>query len=160
MLAYRTPREMLRGIADSGGVVWGVVFQFPFYAGLMGLIKGTGLGLAIANFFVHVSTPETWPLIGFLSQAVINVFIPSGGTQWVVTGEILAKTSQQLGLSPAFAILIEVMGDQVSNMITPLWALPALALSGLRARDILGYTAMVMILGFTIMAVGLTVFRF
>ncbi len=160
MLAYRTPRHMLAGIAQASGVVWGVVFQFPFYAGLMGLIKGTGLGLWIANALVGMSSAWTWPTIGLATQAILNVFIPSGGTQWIVTGEVLSRANQAFGYSHAFAILIEVMADQVANMITPMWALPALALTGLRARDILGYTAMVMILGFVVMAAGLTLFRF
>ncbi len=158
MILYPTPRAMLHQLARSSEGVWGIVFQFPFYAGLMGLIKATGLGLLIAQTFAGFSTPLTWPTIGLASQAFLNLFIPSGGTQWIVTADILVKTSQALGFSHAHAILIEVMADQVANMLTPMWALPALALSGLRAKDIMGYTAIVMVVGFVIMAVGLTVF--
>jgi short-chain fatty acids transporter len=139
--------------------VWGIVFQFPFYAGLMGLLKGTGLGLQMARFFADISTPTTWPTIGLLSQTFLNLFIPSGGTQWLVTSELLVETGRRLGFSDAHSILIEVMGDQLANMVTPMWALPALALARLRARDILGYTAVVMGLGAVIMALGLTLIR-
>lgn len=156
MLLYRTPRDMLAQLSRSSASVWAIAFQFPFYAGLMGVIRNTGLAQLIANAFSSMSTPATWPVIGLSSQAFLNLFIPSGGTQWIVTADVLVGTCQAMGCSIPQAILIEVMGDQLANMLTPMWALPALALAGLRARDIMGYTGVVMALGFVIMALGLT----
>ena len=156
MLTYSTPKKMLFSLSQAGAGVWSIMFQFPFYAGLMGIIKRTGLGILIAQMFSNISTPLTWPTLGILFQGVLNVFIPSGGTQWIVSGEVLVKTSEELGFSCAHAILVEIMGDQLTNMIQPMWALPALAISGLQAKHILGYTAVIMFVGFIIMALGLT----
>lgn len=156
MLLYKNPRDMLTQIHEASNAVWSIIFQFPFYAGLMGLIKTTGLGLLIANFFVEFATPWTWPTLGISFQGLLNLFIPSGGSQWLVSGEILVRTSEALGFSHAHAVLIEIMGDQLTNMIQPMWALPALALSGLHAKNIMGYTAVVMGFAFAIMSAGLT----
>ena len=37
-------------------------------------------------------------------------------------------------------------GDQWTNMLQPFWALPLLAITGLKAREIIGYTATLMFL--------------
>ncbi|MBL91144.1 MAG: hypothetical protein CMH56_04935 [Myxococcales bacterium] len=158
LILYRTPRHMLDELSQASAGVWSIVFQFPFYAGLIGIIKGTGLGMVVAEAFVAISSEVTWPLIGAFFSALCNLFVPSAGGQWLVTGEILVQTSQSFNYSPAQAVMIEVMGDQVTNMIQPMWALPALALSGLEARHIMGYTAVVMVVGFALMCVGITFF--
>ncbi|GAA1487504.1 short subunit fatty acids transporter [Brachybacterium sacelli] len=36
-------------------------------------------------------------------------------------------------------------GDQWTTMIQPFWAIPLLAIAGLKMRDILGYTTIVLI---------------
>ena len=156
LLLYRTPRQMLVNLSRSSRAVWPIVFQFPFYAGLLGLIKTTGLGQVLAQGFVAASTGLTWPATGLVFQGVLNLFVPSGGAQWIISGPILVDTSHALGYSTAQAVMIEVMGDQLTNMIQPLWALPALALAGLQARQVMGYTAVVMFFAFFIMAAGLT----
>jgi len=156
MLTYSTPKNMLLKLSQAASGVWSIVFQFPFYAGLMGMIKTTGLGLLIAQFFADISTPLTWPTLGILFQGLLNVFIPSGGTQWIVSGEVLVNTSEALGFSYAHAVLVEIMGDQLTNMIQPMWALPALAISGLQAKNIMGYTGVIMFFAFIVMALGLT----
>lgn len=157
LVLYSTPRQMLDELSRASQSVWTIVFQFPFYAGLMGLIQKTGLGTLAADFFTQISSPLTWPTIGVVFSGLLNLFVPSGGTQWFVTGEILIETSHKLGYSPAQAILIEVMGDQLTNMIQPMWALPALALAGLQARNIMGYTFVAMSVAFGVMCFFLTV---
>lgn len=158
LLLYSTPKQMLDELARASQGVWSIVFQFPFYAGLMGIITQTGLGVVVADGFVSVATRETWPLLGVAFQGLCNLFVPSAGGQWFVTGEILTRTSTDFGYSIEQAVMIEVMGDQLTNMIQPMWALPALALSGLKARHILGYTAVVMVVAFVIMAAALSFF--
>ena len=156
LLLYRTPRDMMEQLSRSSQGVWAIVFQFPFYSGLLGLIRETGLGGVLADRFIAVSTELTWPAIGLIFQGTLNLFVPSGGAQWIVSGPILVRTSEVFGYSAAQAILIEVMGDQLTNMVQPMWALPALSLAGLQARQIMGYTAVVMIFAFFVMVVGLT----
>ena len=158
LLLYRSPRAMLTQLSQASGGVWSIVFQFPFYAGLMGIIGETGLGAQVAAGFVAVATPETWPTLGIAFSALLNLFVPSAGGQWFATGEILVKTSAGFGFSAAHPVMIEVLGDQLTNMIQPMWALPALALAGLEARHILGYTALAMLAVFLVYCAGLTLF--
>ena len=120
------------------------------------MIRETGLGLSLAEGFIAISTELTWPAIGLIFQGILNLFVPSGGAQWIVSGPILVRTSEVFGYSAAQAVLIEVMGDQRTNMVQPMWALPALSLAGLQARQIMGYTAVVMVFAFFVMTVGLT----
>lgn len=158
LILFKRPKEMLEKLSEAARGVWSIVFQFPFYAGLMGIIIYTGLGARVAEFFVSVSNQTTWPALGVAFQGLCNLFVPSAGGQWLVTGNILIDASRDLGFSDRQAVMIEVMGDQLTNMIQPMWALPALALSGLKAKDILGYTAVVMVASYFIMAIMLTMF--
>ena len=48
-------------------------------------------------------------------------------------------------------------GDQLTNMVHPFWAIPLLGITGLEARDLLGYTAVAMIAAFVIFVFGITV---
>jgi short-chain fatty acids transporter len=158
LILFWRPGDMLNKLSEGARGVWSIVFQFPFYAGLMGIIVTTGLGKAVAGFFVSVSSQTTWPALGVAFQGLCNLFVPSAGGQWFVTGNILVEASFELGYTNQQAVMIEVMGDQLTNMIQPMWALPALALSGLKAKDILGYTAVVMIVAYIIMSSMLTIF--
>ncbi|MFC6836466.1 TIGR00366 family protein [Halomarina ordinaria] len=158
IVLWKTPMGVVEQMEDSVKNVSGIIFQFPFYAGISGIVTGTALGLAIANFFASISTPLTWPVLGLISTGLVNIFVPSGGGQWAAQGPILLETTQQLGMPLSTAVILEMMGDQLTNMVQPFWALPLLALADLRARDIIGYSTVAMLVGFVIMAVTLTVF--
>lgn len=158
IVLWVTPKRIVTQMDDSVENVAGILFQFPFYAGIAGLLTGTALGTVIAEFFANNATPLTWPVLGLISAGIVNVFVPSGGGQWVAQGPILLETTRDLGMPLYTAVVIEMMGDQLTNMIQPFWAVPALALAQLRARDILGYTTVAMVAGFIIMAITMTLF--
>ncbi len=158
IVLWKTPEGIVEQMEDSVENVSGILFQFPFYAGISGIVTGTALGLTIADFFASVSTPLTWPVLGLISTGLVNFLVPSGGGQWAAQGPILLETTQQLGMPASTAVILEMMGDQLTNMIQPFWALPLLALADLRARDIIGYSTVAMLVGFVIMATTLTVF--
>lgn len=92
VLLHKTPRSLIDAFGEAAKGAAGIILQFPLYAGIMGMMTGanaeTGLSLAhvISNFFVHVSTVKTFPLFTFLSAGIVNLFVPSGGGQWVVQG--------------------------------------------------------------------------
>ena len=120
---------------------------------------GTGQSLAsvISNFFVSIATDVTFPLFTFLSAGIVNFFVPSGGGQWAVQGPIMMPAGKALGVDPAITGMAIAWGDAWTNMIQPFWALPALGIAGLSARDIMGYciitllfTALVVCGGFLI----------
>lgn len=160
ILAHGDLRKYVDAIGDAAGGASGILLQFPFYAGIMGLMTvkndgGVCLAGIISDFFVNISTPVTFPVWTFLSAGVVNFFVPSGGGQWAVQGPIVMPASAQLGVEPGRAAMAIAWGDQWTNMIQPFWALPALGVAGLKAKDIMGYlvtvlifTGIVAILGF------------
>lgn len=133
----------------------GVIVQFPFYAGIMGLMVHSGLVRIIADWFTAISTPETFPALAMTSAALINLAVPSGGGQWAVQGPIVVEAAQALGVDAGVAVMCVAIGDEITNMIQPFWALPLLGITGLRAGQVLGYTAAVMTVAYVAAVVAL-----
>ena len=108
---------------------------------MTGLNPDTGVSLAgvISNAFVAISNQTTYPLFSFWSAGVVNFFVPSGGGQWAVQGPIMMPAGLELGVPAAKTAMTIAWGDAWTNMIQPFWALPALGIAGLGARDIMGY---------------------
>lgn len=140
-----TPIEYVRRCTEGAGTVGGVVMQFPLYAGIQGMMLSTGLAKVIAGWFVAISTPQSFPVWSFISAGVINMFIPSGGSQWAVQGPIMLDAAKQLGVDAARVSMAVSYGDNWTNMIQPFWALPLLAIAKMRARDVMGFLTLVLI---------------
>lgn len=158
VLLWVRPVALVDQMRESVTNISGVIFQFPFYAGIAGILTGTGLATLLVEFVGAFATPMTWPVLGVTLAGLVNVFIPSGGGQWVAMGPIMLEITEQMGMGPRDAILIEMLGDQLTNMIQPFWAIPLLAIANLRARDIIGYTTVAMLVGLVIVAGWLTLF--
>ena len=122
-----------------------IILQYPFYAGIMGIMADTGLINILANQIVLFSSTETLPFFSFLSGGLVNMFIPSGGGQWAVQGPVMIEAAEILGVNPSFVVLGVAYGDQWTNMIQPFWTIPLLAIAGLHMRQIMGYTFVVFI---------------
>lgn len=157
LAVYKTPIAYVHAITDAVRSAGGIVLQFPFYAGILGMMQYSGLVDVIAGGMVAISNSVTFPLLAFFSAALVNFFVPSAGGQWAVQGPVLIEAGKSLGVSNGVIIMAHQYGDQVTNMLQPFWALPLLGLTGLKARDILGYTAVVMLLGILIFGTGITV---
>lgn len=125
----------------------GIMIQFPLYAGIMGIMKYSGLLEVFADFFIQISTTESFPFFAFLSSAFINILVPSGGGQWQVQGPILIEAANALQVSHTKTIMALAYGDQLTNMLQPFWALPLLGITGLKAKDILPYSILFMLIG-------------
>lgn len=151
ILLHGDLRKYVDAIAKAAAGAAGVLLQFPFYAGIMGMMVAknpdTGISLAgiIANFFVSISTNVTFPIYTFLSAGIINFFVPSGGGQWAVQGPIVMQAAADLGVETGRAAMAIAWGDQWTNMIQPFWALPALGIAGLSARNVMGYLVIILI---------------
>ncbi len=161
ILLHKTPRKFLDAISAAAKGASGIILQFPFYAGIMGMMVGTNpetgasLAGAISHAFVAISTPTTYPLFTFLSAGVVNFFVPSGGGQWAVQAPIMMPASVELGVSTAKTAMSIAWGDAWTNMIQPFWALPALGIANLGARDIMGFCIIDLIYAGVIIALGL-----
>ena len=144
LVLYPTPGAYVRAIREGVQGAAGIILQFPFYFGILGVLQVSGLIEQIAEFFVSISTQVTFPIFAFLSAGIVNFFVPSGGGQWAVQGQVLMEAAKQLGVPTHEAIMAFSYGDAWTNMLQPFWALPLLGIMGLEARDIIGYTALVM----------------
>jgi short-chain fatty acids transporter len=139
ILLHWTPANYMRALQVAIRNTGGIVLQFPLYAGIMGMMVKSGLAVSISQWFVDISTPQTFPLFTFLSAGVVNFFVPSGGGQWAVQGPIVMPASEALGVAASTAAMAVAWGDAWTNMVQPFWALPLLAIAGLGIRDIMGY---------------------
>ena len=150
LLMHGNLRRYVDAIGDAAGGSAGVLLQFPFYAGIMGMMvaknaDGVSLAGIISDFFVNISTNTTFPLWTFLSAGIVNFFVPSGGGQWAVQGPIVMPAAAKMGIEPGRAGMAIAWGDQWTNMIQPFWALPELGVAGLSARDIMGFLVIVLL---------------
>jgi len=136
----------------------GILIQFPLYFGIMGIMKGSGLVADISDFFIAISNEFTFPIYTFFSAGLVNIFVPSGGGQWAVQGPIIIQSAIELGISLPKSILALAYGDQLTNMLQPFWALPLLGITGLKAKQILPYTLILMLFGILIFVSCLMVF--
>ena len=156
---HKTPIGYVKAIMESAESAGGIILQFPFYAGIQGMMvtagsNGVSLASAISNGFVSISTPRTFPVLCYLAAGIVNFFVPSGGRQWAVQGPIMMPAGLKLGVTPAVTAMGIAWGDAWTNMLQPFWALPALGIAGLGARDIMGYCAIVLIVSGIVTALG------
>ncbi len=117
-----------------------IILQYPFYAGIMGMMADTGLINVMAEKISEISSSETLGFYSFLSGGLVNMFIPSGGGQWAVQGPVMIEAAENLNVKPYVVVLGVAYGDQWTNMIQPFWTIPLLAIAGLHMRQIMGYT--------------------
>ena len=163
IILHGTPRRFLNAFLEATKGASGILLQFPFYAGIMGIMTGTnseGVSLAIlmSNFFVNISTPKTFPIFTFWSAGIVNFFVPSGGGQWAVQAPIVMPAGLKIGVSTAKSAMAIAWGDAWTNMIQPFWALPALGIAGLGAKDIMGYCLIVLICSGFVISAGFLLF--
>ncbi|MBM4332016.1 MAG: short-chain fatty acid transporter [Deltaproteobacteria bacterium] len=150
MLLHKTPISYLRAVTEGTKGCAGIILQFPFYAGIMGMMKYSGLVGVIAGWFVAISTSVTYPVWTYISACIINIFVPSGGGQWAVQGPIAVKAAQAMQLSVQKTLMAVAYGDQWTNLFQPFWALPLLGITRLKVRDIMGYCIAIMFVGIPI----------
>lgn len=163
ILLHGTPINVVRAVNNASKNVGGILLQFPFYAGIMGIMTAKGptdisLAGAISDMFVSISNGTTFPLFSFLSAGIVNVFVPSGGGQWAVQGPIMMPAGLTLGVDAAKTAMAIAWGDAWTNMIQPFWALPVLGIAKLGAKNIMGYCLIVLLYSGVIIGLGLLLF--
>lgn len=163
IVLHKTPIKYVKAVNKASSSCAGILLQFPFYAGIMGIMTASsdaGVSLAgqISEACVAMSNEKTFPILSFLSAGIVNVFVPSGGGQWAVQAPIMLPAGVELGVNPAITGMAIAWGDAWTNLIQPFWALPALAIAKLDAKDIMGFclinlfvVAIIVILGFLLL---------
>lgn len=145
LLLQKTPANYLRALNEAIRSTTGIVLQFPLYAGIMGMMVSSGLAVSISEWFISISTADTFTLFTFLSAGIVNFFVPSGGGQWAVQAPIVIPAAEALGVPLNKAAMAVAFGDAWTNMVQPFWALPLLGIAGLGIKDIMGYCTVVLL---------------
>lgn len=158
IMLHKTPKQFLDTVTNGVKNAGGIIIQFPFYAGIMGMVTLSGLSEEIALWFVSFANEQTLPFFSFISGGLINVFVPSGGGQWAVQGPIMIEAASAINADIAKTAVGVAWGDAWTNMIQPFWALPALAIAGLHIRDIMGFCVMILLYSFIPITIGLLLF--
>jgi short-chain fatty acids transporter len=146
ILLLGTPMNYVEKLNEGIKTIGGIILQFPFYAGIMAIMAASGLVQSISQVFIDISTPDTLPFWGLISSFFINFFAPSGGGHWVIQGPFMIDAAQAMGASMAQTAMSVMLGNAWNDLVQPFWILPALALSKLKLKDIMGYTVVSMLL--------------
>jgi len=142
-LLHKTPARLMHAVQSATPAVWGVILQFPFYAGIAAIITSTALSQQIAHAFVGISSAKTFPAIVATYSAVLGVFVPSGGSKWVIEAPYVMAAAHELKVHLGWVVAAYDLGEALANLVQPFWMLPILGLFHLRARDVMGYTFVV-----------------
>jgi short-chain fatty acids transporter len=153
---HGTPARLMRAFKEATPGVWGVILQFPFYAGIAALISKTHLNEALASLFVSASTPRTFPALIAAYSALLGVFVPSGGSKWVIEAPYVIQAAHDLHLHLGWTVCIYDLGEALANLVQPFWMLPILGLFGLKARDVMGFTFIVFLVLFPLVLLLVT----
>ena len=162
LMLHPTPVDYVRAFGKATTGAAGIILQFPFYAGIMGIFTGIGvsgisLGGVMAEACIQISNSVTYPLLTFICAAVLNLFVPSGGGHWAVQAPIMFTAGANLGVDPGLTGMAISWGDAWTNLIQPFWALPALALARLNAKDIMGYCLIDLLVTGVIICAGMLI---
>jgi short-chain fatty acids transporter len=158
VVLHGTPARLMRGVKDATPAVWAVILQFPFYAGIAAVITKTQLSERIAGWLVGISSARTFPALIALYSAGLGVFVPSGGSKWVIEAPYVMRAAHELKVNLGWMVAVYDLGEALANLVQPFWMLPILALFGLRARDVMGYTFLVFLVLLPLVLVMVTVF--
>ncbi|WP_404375761.1 short-chain fatty acid transporter [Vreelandella aquamarina] len=158
IVLHRTPRNLLTSLNEAikGGA--GIVIQFPFYAGIMAIMVQSGLAQSMSEWLVSFATANSLPFWSFISAGIVNLFVPSGGGQWAVQAPVMLPAAEALGADIARVAMAVAWGDAWTNLLQPFWALPVLAIAGLKAKDIMGFCLIQLFITGIIISVGLVWF--
>jgi short-chain fatty acids transporter len=145
ILLHRSPAAVLVAAEQGASLLAGVVLQFPFYAGMYGVIQGTGLGERLGDWIAGAANPRVFPLLLYWYSGIVNYFVPSGGSKWAIEAPYLVDAAERLGVGVDLVVVAYAWGDMATDLIQPFWALPLLAAARLDFRDIMGYATVVFI---------------
>jgi len=146
LLLYASPTKYLQEFYDAVKGSAGVILLFPFYAGIIGIMTGTGLVDSMTTVLLSVANAETFPVVAWITGGILNVFVPSAGGEWTIIGGPMMMAGAELGIPHGQTIAAYAVGDAHTNLLNPFWAIPLLAITGLRAQNMFGYAITMMLL--------------
>ncbi len=142
LLLHWRPRRFTRAVAHAVPATGGVLIQFPFYGVMFGMIVGTGISDKLAYFFASITTHGTYPLFVAMYSAILGVFIPSGGSKWIIEAPYILQAANLHQVNLGWVVQIYNAAEALPNLVNPFWMLPLLSILGLKARDLVGYSVL------------------
>lgn len=155
---YGTPLKFIQAVKSNIGHAAAILIQFPFYGGIMGMMGSSGLTLVLSNALLSISNARTFYMISYWSASLVNLFVPSQGGQWMVQGPVLVNAAQSLGAHIPTVVSAFMLGDEATNLIQPLYIIPALALVDMKLKNAWGLMAFIWCIWFVVTSIGLVVF--
>ena len=146
LILYSSPSRYLKEFEDAVKGSAGVILLFPFYAGIIGIMTGTGLVDSMTESLLSIATTESFAVTAWITGGILNVFVPSAGGEWAIIGGPMMLAGAELGIPHGQTIAAYAVGDAHTNLLNPFWAIPLLAITELRARDMFGYAITMMLL--------------
>ncbi|MGN2245491.1 short-chain fatty acid transporter [Frateuria sp. GZRR35] len=146
LLLHWRPRSFLDAVARAVPSTAGVLIQFPLYGGIAALLThapgadGATLAHRLAGVFVRVATTDSFPLVMGSYSAVLGFFVPSGGGKWLVEAPYVMQAARDLHVHLGWAVQVYNAAEALPNLVNPFWMLPLLGVLGLKARDVVGFT--------------------
>jgi short-chain fatty acids transporter len=140
MLLHWRPRAFLKAVAASVPAAAGVLIQFPFYAGIFGIVTKSPISAALARFFVRISTPDSYPVVVSVYSAFLGLFLPSAGGKWVVEAPYILEAAKHLHVNLGWVVQIYSASEALPLLVNPFFMLPLLGVLRVRAGELVGYS--------------------
>ena len=146
LLLHWRPRSFTQAVNRAVPATAGVLIQFPFYGGIFGIVTMSPIAAGMAHFFVRVSSHGTFPLLVSVYSAILGLFVPSGGSKWIIEAPYVLQAAKDLHVHLGWVVQIYNASEALPNLINPFWMLPILGILKVRARDLVGFTALQLML--------------
>src|SRR6476620_109717 len=146
LLLHWRPKRFLISVTKAVPATAGVLIQFPFYGAIAAILTqatnsaGVTVSDQITHAFVNMSTQHLYPLVIGVYSAILGFFIPSGGGKWLLEAPYVMQAANDLKVHLGWAVQVYNAAEALPNLINPFWMLPLLGVLGLKARDIVGFT--------------------
>ncbi len=163
LLLHQTPMRYVISMKESSSNISGILFQYPLYAGIMGIMLYSGLGERLGQMLASIATIDSYPFYAYLTGGLVNFAIPSAGGEFAVIGPSIINAVQEIGAGLpqeqvtamiSRASLSVAYGESLSNMLQPFFLLIVMPIMGkgvnLQSRDIMGYLVLPFIIFFVL----------
>lgn len=143
---HGTPRNFLNAVTQAVPAISGVLIQFPLYGSIAFMMthamnaQDLSLSHYIAEFFVSISTKETFAIVMGIYSAILGFFIPSGGGKWIIEAPYVMQAAHDLKYHLGWSVQIYNAAEALPNLINPFFMLPMLGILKLKAKDVIGFT--------------------
>jgi short-chain fatty acids transporter len=146
LVLHGTPRGFLDATAKAVPATAGVLVQYPLYAAMAAVLTGApGRGGAsvsehLADLFTDLGGGGGFAVVIAIYTALLGILVPSGGGKWLVEAPYVMQSATDVQMNLGWTVQIYNAAEALPNLVNPFFMLPLLAVLGLRARDLIGFT--------------------